>query len=213
MLVAALSASSVHALTADTPNTKSLSQLIVVSTAGQAYPQHVFNLAANPSEEPRHLGHITPLGQRQHFLVGSELRHRYVNEGKLLSEDYIVGQSFLQTPFVAKNIQSLQAQMMGLYPSSNQNDLSEWQQKNAVPPIEGADFSKWQEELGASALPFGLNTFPIQQTGLQVDFTLSLNEKNCPTYKAQWETESRLVGKKYDQIMTELYPTYAALIL
>jgi len=73
--------------------------------------------------------------------------------------------------------------MMGLFPASNQNDLTEWQQQNAVPPIEGADFSKWQAELGASALPFGLNTFPIQQTGLQVDYTLSLNEKNCQVYK------------------------------
>jgi len=50
---------------------------------------------------------------------------------------------------------------MGLFPASRQNNLSEWQQKNAVLPIEGADFSKWQEELGASALPFDFNTFPI----------------------------------------------------
>lgn len=47
MLIAALSASSVHAVIADTPNTKSLSQLIIVSTAGQAYPTHAFNLATN----------------------------------------------------------------------------------------------------------------------------------------------------------------------
>ena len=50
---------------------------------------------------------------------------------------------------------------MGLYPANNQNDLNEWQQGNAVPPIEGADFSQWQAELGEKALPFGLNTFPI----------------------------------------------------
>jgi hypothetical protein len=95
MLIAALSASSVHALTTETQNARSLSQLIIVSTAGQAYPTHVFNLATNPGDEPRHLGHITPLGQRQHFLVGSELRHRYVNEGKLLNTEYNVGQCFL----------------------------------------------------------------------------------------------------------------------
>jgi len=45
---------------------------------------------------------------------------------------------------MAKNILSLQAQMMGLYPWTHANDLTEWQQGNAVPPIEGADFSKWQ---------------------------------------------------------------------
>ena len=52
--------------------------------------------------------------------------------------------------------------MMGLYPSTHANDLTEWQQSNAVPPIEGADFSEWQKELGAYALPHGLQTFPIQ---------------------------------------------------
>jgi hypothetical protein len=41
------------------------------------------------------------------------------------------------------------------------NNLNEWQQTNAVPPIKGYDFSKYQSELGESALPFGLNTFPI----------------------------------------------------
>lgn len=51
--------------------------------------------------------------------------------------------------------------MMGLYPSTHANDLTEWQQGNAVPPIEGADFSKWQQELGAYALPYGLQTYPI----------------------------------------------------
>jgi hypothetical protein len=55
----------------------------------------------------------------------------------------------------------MQAQLMGLWPSSTMNDLNEWQQGNAVPPISGVDFSDWQTELGASALPYGLNTFPI----------------------------------------------------
>lgn len=72
--------------------------------------------------------------------------------------------------------------MMGLYPSSDLNSLTEWQQGNAVPPIEGADFSKWQEELGSQALPHGLNTFPIEQVGLEADYMLSLNERNCQRY-------------------------------
>lgn len=66
-----------------------------------------------------------------------------MDEAGLLSADYIISQMYLQAPFVAKNILSLQAQMLGLYPSTHANDLTEWQQANAVPPIEGADFSEW----------------------------------------------------------------------
>ena len=101
------------------------------------------------------------------------MRRRYVDEAQLLSADYVISQLYLQAPFVSKNILSLQAQMLGLYPSTHANDLTEWQQKNAVPPIEGADFSEWQKELGAYALPYGLQTFPIQQTGFEADFMLS----------------------------------------
>ena len=79
----------------------------------------------------------------------------------MLSEDMVISQMYLQASFNAKNILSLQAQMMGMYPATKANDLTEWQQRNAVPPIEGADFSEWQRELGASALPYGLQTFPI----------------------------------------------------
>ena len=130
-------------------------------------------MAVDPELEPKYANRITPVGQRQQFLIGSELRRRYVDEAQLLSADYVISQLYLQAPFVSKNILSLQAQMLGLYPSTHANDLTEWQQKNAVPPIEGADFSEWQKELGAYALPYGLQTFPIQQTGFEADFMLS----------------------------------------
>merc|ERR1712224_890608 len=67
-------------------------------------------------------------------------------------------------------------------------DLTEWQQGNAVPPIEGADFSKWQNELGAHALPNGINTFPIQMFGKDHDWLLAMSEKNCPRFKAEWDS-------------------------
>jgi len=51
--------------------------------------------------------------------------------------------------------------MMGIYPFDEKN-LTEWQQGNAVPPVQGADFSAWQSELASYALPYGLNIFPIQ---------------------------------------------------
>ena len=33
--------------------------------------------------------------------------------------------------------------MMGLYPATTANNLNEWQQGNAIPPIAGADFMEW----------------------------------------------------------------------
>ena len=77
--------------------------------------------------------------------------------------------------------------MMGIYPATTANNLTEWQQKNAVPPIAGADFTEWQQELGAFALPHGLQTFPIQQAGFESDFLLSTSQKNCKAFSTQME--------------------------
>ena len=91
--------------------------------------------------------------------------------------------------------------MMGMFPASKQNDLTEWQQKNAVPPIKGADFSKWQEEIGASALPFGLNTFPIQQIGPEADVMLSINSTNCKRYAAKMNPLAKQASEKLEKTL------------
>lgn len=70
---------------------------------------------------------ITPLGQRQQFLIGSELRRRFVVEEQMLDEKYVISQVYALTPQFGPAIQSVQAQMMGLYPANNQNDLTTWQ--------------------------------------------------------------------------------------
>jgi len=135
--------------------------IIVVGSPGVSYPSVDFGLTID-EEIPFEAKALSPLGQRQQFLIGSEFRTRYVDESKTLLADYYVPTTYMQTSFHESSILSMQAQMMGLYPSSTVNDLTAWQQGNAVPPLEGVDFSEWQEELGASALPYGLNVFPIQ---------------------------------------------------
>jgi len=75
-------------------------------------------------------------------MIGNELRVRYVEEAGLLHTDYLYSTCFIQTPYKASNIQSMEAQMMGLYPGSTMNNLTLWEQNNAVPPID-ADYSLW----------------------------------------------------------------------
>jgi len=98
--------------------------------------------------------------------------------------------------------------MLGFFPADKSHDLTEWQQKNAVPPIKGADFSEWQKELGANALPYGLNVYPIEQVGLEVDRMLSINGDNCPRFKKEftdpWTTASKIDTEGFSQMYPEL---------
>jgi hypothetical protein len=40
--------------------------------------------------------------------------------------------------------------------------------------------------MGADALPYGLNVFPIEQLGLEVDRMLSINADNCERFKGEF---------------------------
>jgi hypothetical protein len=178
-----------------------LAMVVLVQGPALTSPPVDLGLASHEEENFKFPNRITPLGQRQQFLIGSELRRRYVYEAEFMSADYIISQAYLQAPFVSKNILAMQALMMGLYPATTANDLTEWQQSNAVPPMEGADFSEWQKELGAHALPYGLQTFPIQQAGLEADFLLSLSDNNCPYYTSKMQsTVEQIVKQSVDQI-------------
>lgn len=94
---------------------------------GISTPEVAFGLCQDPADEPTVMNHLTPLGQRQQFLIGTELRARYTSDSSLLLSDYNVNQTKMRTPFVGRNIGSMQAQMMGFFPESDAYDLTEWQ--------------------------------------------------------------------------------------
>lgn len=154
-----------------------------VSTPGFATPAVLFGKTKNATDEPKFKDNLTPLGQRQQYIVGGEYRLRYVEEAALLNFSYDITQTWIQTTFDSKNILSAQAQLHGLYPpTTNINFLTEWQQRNAVPPLDNVlndQWTQWQQELGNSALPYGFNTFPINVQGHEDDYLLHADGLNC----------------------------------
>ena len=70
--------------------------------------------------------------------------------------------------------------LLGLYPPGQNNyKLEESQRYNAVPPIDGFDFTPWIKEMGLEALPFQTTIFPIQMNGWSYDYMLALDDDNC----------------------------------
>ena len=66
---------------------------------------------------------MTPLGIRQQYMIGDELRYRYVEEQKnqFLSEKYNITQIFIQTSWNDTAILSAQAMLLGMYPPGQNN--------------------------------------------------------------------------------------------
>jgi hypothetical protein len=88
---------------------KNILYLTEVSTPGFSTPKVLFNKTKNATEEPKYKDYMTPLGQRQQYIVGGEYRLRYVEEAALLNYSYDITQLWIQATFDSKNILSSQA--------------------------------------------------------------------------------------------------------
>ena len=171
-------------------NGKNVKYVFQISAQGSHTPAQSLSLAKNPDEEPKQLNYVTPLGIRQQYMIGNELRYRYIEETKDFLDDlYNITQPFLQTSWNDTSILSAQAMMLGIYPPKKNNYVLEEHQKyNAVPPIEGFDFKPWIDEMGLEALPYQTTIFPIQMNGWSYDYMLALDDINCPARAAARST-------------------------
>jgi hypothetical protein len=104
-------------------NGKNVKFVFQVSAQGSHTPGTSLGWAKDASEEPKQFNYVTPLGIRQQYMIGNELRYRYVEEmkGGFLAELYDITQPFIQTSWNDTAILSAQAMMLGIYPPGKNN--------------------------------------------------------------------------------------------
>ena len=82
------------------PALRNVEFVLQVSTPGASTPVKNFYRAKNVQEEIKIDNFLTPLGQRQQFLVGTELRSRYVTESSdFLAKSFDISQLWIQSTF------------------------------------------------------------------------------------------------------------------
>eukprot|EP00357_Protocruzia_adherens_P033549 CAMPEP_0115010638 /NCGR_PEP_ID=MMETSP0216-20121206/23443_1 /TAXON_ID=223996 /ORGANISM="Protocruzia adherens, Strain Boccale" /LENGTH=339 /DNA_ID=CAMNT_0002378907 /DNA_START=990 /DNA_END=2009 /DNA_ORIENTATION=+ len=126
---------------------------------------------------------LSPTGMRQHYLLGKELRRRYVDKEGLLSASYVPTELYVRSSDYNRTIQSAQSQLMGLYPPGSGPELeSSYAMDHAVPPIhvEGAEDMK--QDLGYKALPFYFQSIPIHVKERVAESAL-VPQYGCPKMK------------------------------
>jgi len=104
-------------------SSKDVKYVYQISAQGSHTPSKLLNLAKNKEDEPKFADYVTPLGIRQQYMIGDELRYRYVEEqqgngGKATFMDtlYNITQIYIQTSWNDTAILSAQAMLLGLYP-------------------------------------------------------------------------------------------------
>ncbi|OMJ83668.1 hypothetical protein SteCoe_15335 [Stentor coeruleus] len=128
------------------------------------------------------LGELTPEGQRQHFLLGAEIRTRYINEPVFINS-YNSSRVYVQSTDVNRTIMSAESQLMGIYPQgpSIQSNM----QQKAIPPlnISQSFINQTIEILGTAALPLYYQPVPVHVVGNNYDsLLLGYSPYVCPYF-------------------------------
>lgn len=119
---------------------------------------------------------------RQHYLIGSELRYRYINSTKLLSPNYYKPEIQIYSTDYDRTLQSAMSQLSGLYPPETGPNLNKPSLNNiAVPPIKVQNVQNIINQLGNSALPNNIQVLPVFSSSIQDDASL-IPYFDCPRY-------------------------------
>lgn len=104
-------------------SSKDVKYVYQISAQGSHTPSKLLNLAKNKEDEPKFTDYVTPLGIRQQYMIGDELRYRYVEEQQgngakatFMDKLYNITQIYIQTSWNDTAILSAQAMLLGLYP-------------------------------------------------------------------------------------------------
>jgi hypothetical protein len=112
---------------------------------------------------------------RQHFLLGSELRQRYIIEEPLLQPFYNASAVYFRSTDVNRTIMSAQSQLMGLFPPSTGPQLEASLTSTAVPPILVENIHFLLDNLQTKALPGLTQTVPVEIYPAALDYELQAN--------------------------------------
>ena len=117
-------------------------------------------------------GELTSVGMRMHFLLGRELRQRYVINQPTFGPEFNGTEIYVRSTDFNRTIMSAQSQLMGLFPPPTGPTLSDSMGDVAVPPITVQKEVDIVNALQNRALPFQFQSFPVHVVPLTDDWVL-----------------------------------------
>eukprot|EP01016_Furgasonia_blochmanni_P026019 TRINITY_DN27779_c0_g1_i2.p1 TRINITY_DN27779_c0_g1~~TRINITY_DN27779_c0_g1_i2.p1 ORF type:complete len:420 (+),score=55.97 TRINITY_DN27779_c0_g1_i2:64-1323(+) len=155
------------------------------------------------SKFPIPLEQLTDVGIRQHFLIGRELRYRYIEDLKFLSEFYDNSEIEVRSTDMTRTIQSAASQMLGLYPKSTARQSRDVLDKFGRPPMEVSNVDQILENLDGRVLPNDHQAIPIHVAQLSSEYLLP-NDGLCPKLNDELDNlKDTDVYKGFDRLLRE----------
>jgi hypothetical protein len=83
------------------------------------------------------MGELTQNGKRQHYLMGEEVRERYMVKNKLLdATKYNPKEIMVRATDINRTIESAMAQMLSLYPTGHSLELNQSTRALPILPVD-----------------------------------------------------------------------------
>ncbi|CAI2370971.1 unnamed protein product [Moneuplotes crassus] len=127
-------------------------------------------------------GMLTPSGFRQHYLIGDELRNRYITgmdkSQNLLSPRFNPEEVYVRSTQSLRTVQSAYAQLLGMFPLGTAEDLRSDQIDVSIPPLNMHDLEEIITELGTDAVQDGMQPVTVKNYGQSVDSFIAYG--GCP---------------------------------
>eukprot|EP01017_Pseudomicrothorax_dubius_P028242 TRINITY_DN3346_c0_g2_i2.p1 TRINITY_DN3346_c0_g2~~TRINITY_DN3346_c0_g2_i2.p1 ORF type:complete len:428 (+),score=54.18 TRINITY_DN3346_c0_g2_i2:66-1349(+) len=132
-----------------------------------------------------HDAFLSPLGQREMFLLGTELRHRYIESTKLLPESYSAPNIRVLTSDAVRSFDSANSLLQGLYPPPYGQLLEKGLKEHLlVPPMKKATFDHKKTHPFATSSR-GIGAFDIHIIPKSEDYYFRASKVSyCPRLKS-----------------------------
>lgn len=156
---------------------------------------------------PQGPGELIPEGMRQHYLLGAELRQRYIIDQALIVPEYYQPQIYVFSSDYNRTLMSAESQIQGLFPNGTGPLLRSLAMETAAkPPINVTEEAGLIQELGLSALPNLTQIIPIHTDSTIRQFALNPSSA-CSFYNDLADYKMTLpavaeIYAKYNDVIT-----------
>ena len=157
-----------------------------------------------------HPGELTSVGERMHYILGLRNRKRYINDSKLLSENYNSNELKVISTGFSRTIVSALSHLQGLYPPNHKlgEILNEYQLNNSTPPINIDEELEIEiNKLNKDALPDSLSLIPIDIKNSS-NFITFFVRNNCRGAQKLYNTSNNENMNSIEKEFNEKYGSY-----
>jgi len=139
-----------------------------------------------PNQYPEKAGELTALGTVQQYFLGQEIRKRYVEDLKFLSEEYNSSEVLIKSSWKNRTIRSAYAFTSGLYPQAEgtwlENPYADGFPLEQLLPLKNRQKTVTRQDIERIKLneEFAQATVNIISVENDLHFH-AIKEKNCPT--------------------------------